>query len=568
MDSLARGVFAVPAPFNEPERSYAPGSRERRSLQGALSLLEAERQEFPLVIGGREVRSSSTHPAVMPHRKEHVLADVHQARAEHVREAIEAAGAAWQEWHRWPWTERAAIFLRAAALLAGPWRETLVAATMLGQSKTLQQAEADICELVDFFRFNVALMRQVYEEQPLSTRDAWNRVEYRPLEGFVLAVTPFNFTAIAGNLPTTCALMGNTVVWKPAGTAAVAAHYVMRLLEAAGLPPGVINLVHGPGKEVAEVALASPELAGIHFTGSTEVFRALWRRVGENLDRYRGFPRLVGETGGKDFVIAHESANVDEVATAVVRGAFEYQGQKCSAASRLFAPASMWRDLAERLSAEVSAIRMGDVGDLEVYMGAVIDESSFEKQRTAIADAAAHPETTVVAGGGTDASVGFFVEPTVIETRDPDFRLLRDELFGPIVTAYVFPDGAFGETLELVDRATPYGLTGSVFATEQDVLALAERKLEYAAGNLYLNDKPTGAMVGQQPFGGSRASGTNDKTGTVWHMARWVTPRTIKETWLPAGQVDYPSSGARGGELAAAIATDGRAHEREVPPTA
>jgi len=539
VNSLARGVYAVPEPYNEPERAYAAGSAERARLESALRAVEGERLEIPLVVGGERRRGAHTAPAVMPHRTAHVLADVHQAGPEEVGAAIEAAAAAWREWHGWPWTDRAAIFLRAAALLSGPWRETLVAATMHGQSKTAQQAEADVCELADFFRFNVHTMRRIYEEQPLSLADAWNRVEYRPLEGFVFAATPFNFTAIAGNLPTSCALMGNTVVWKPASTAMLSAHYVMLLLEAAGLPPGVVNLVFGSGATVGEVALASPDLAGIHFTGSTAVFRSLWKGVAENLERYRGFPRLVGETGGKDFVLAHESADVDEVAAAVVRGAFEYQGQKCSAASRLFVPTGIWRELADRLGEEVRAIRVGDVSDPEVFMGAVIDGASVETQRAAIEEARRHPETTVLAGGGVDDRVGHFVEPTVIETRDPDFRLLRDELVGPVLTAYVYREQEFDRVLDLVDGATAYGLTGSVFARDQDVLAGAERRLEYAAGNLYLNDKPTGAMVGQQPFGGSRASGTNDKTGSVFHLARWTSPRTIKQTWLPSTELPY-----------------------------
>ena len=538
----APGIFRPPHPVNEPIRTYEPGSPQRERLKRRLEEMMRERVEIPCVIGGEDVRTGRTREAVMPHRKRHVLADVHQGGPADVERAIEAAGEAWVDWHRIPWEERAAVFLRAAELLAGPWRDTLNAATMLGQSKTAHQAEIDAgCELTDFLRFNVAFMHRIYEEQPESTTGVWNRMEYRPLEGFVFAATPFNFTAIGGNLPTCVAMMGNTVVWKPASTAMLSAHYVMRLLEEAGLPPGVINLVYGSGSEVGEPALASPKLAGVHFTGSTPVFQDMWRTIGGNIDRYFNYPRIVGETGGKDFIVAHPSADADAVATAVIRGSFEYQGQKCSAASRLYAPSNLWPGLKERLAEEVSSIRMGDVADFQNFMGAVIDAKALEGQSAAIDEAREDPQTEIVVGGGVDDSEGYFVQPTVIETHDPHFRLMRDELFGPIVTAYVYPEGEWEQTLELIDETAPYGLTGAVFAEDREAVIEAEDALRYAAGNFYVNDKPTGAIVGQQPFGGSRASGTNDKAGSMWNLIRWVTPRAIKETFIPATDYRYPS---------------------------
>ena len=522
-------------------KDYAPGSPERAELQRRLAEMQGERIEAPLVIGGEEIRTKDKAEAVMPHRKEHVLADVHQGGAKEVDRAIEAAGEAWHDWSRLPWEERAAVFLRAAELLAGPWRSTLNAATMLGQSKTAHQAEIDAaCELIDFYRFNVEFMTRIYEEQPISSQGTWNRMEYRPLEGFVFAVTPFNFTAIAGNLPASAALMGNTVVWKPAGTAAYSAHFLMRLLQEAGLPPGVINLVYGPGATIGDAALASPELAGVHFTGSTAVFNSMWKTIGSNAGDYRNYPRIVGETGGKDFIIAHPSADAEEVATAIVRGSFEYQGQKCSAASRVYAPANLWPELKERLADQVAQLKVGDVSDFENFMGAVIDQSSFKTQREAIEEARAHAKSEVLVGGGTSDDEGYFVEPTVIETQDPDFRLLRDELFGPVVTTYVYPEGKWQDTLELVDKTAPYGLTGAVFADDREAVVEAQDKLRYAAGNFYVNDKPTGAIVGQQPFGGARASGTNDKAGSMWNLIRWVSPRTIKETFVPPTDYRYP----------------------------
>jgi len=502
--------------------------------------MERERISVPMVIGGEDVEAAESFEAVMPHRKEHVLADVAKGGAADVGRAITAAREAHTNWSRTPWEERAAVFLRAAELLAGPWRSTVVAATMLNQSKTAHQAEIDAAaELVDFWRFNVEFMVRILEEQPVSSAGVWNRMEYRPLEGFVFAVSPFNFTAIGGNLSGSPALMGNTVVWKPASTAALSAHYVMRVFREAGLPDGVINLVFGSGSEIGNAALASPELAGIHFTGSTPVFQGMWKTVGDNIATYRNYPRIVGETGGKDFILAHPSADVAEVATAIVRGSFEYQGQKCSASSRVYAPSNLWPELRERLAEQVSGLTMGDVGDFSNFMGAVIDGSSFKTQKDAIDEARASG-AEIVAGGGYDDSEGYFVEPTVIATEDPGFRTMREELFGPIVTTYVYDENRWDETLKLVDETAPYGLTGAVFANDRAALEQAHDALRYAAGNFYVNDKPTGAVVGQQPFGGARASGTNDKAGSMWNLIRWVSPRTIKETFVPATDYRYP----------------------------
>jgi 1-pyrroline-5-carboxylate dehydrogenase len=538
---MSFGLFRPPSPENEPIKSYAPGSPERAELQVRLTEMKSQQIELPLVIGGEEVRTGDTFEAVTPHDKDHVLATVHKGGAAEVERAINAAADAWEDWHRTPWEDRAAVFLRAAELLSGTWRSTLNAATMLGQSKTAHQAEIDAaCELTDFWRFNVEYMLRIYAEQPRSAPGAWNRMEYRPLEGFVFAVTPFNFTAIGGNLPTSAALMGNTVLWKPASTAAYSAHFLMKLYEEAGLPPGVINLLYGSGAEIGDPALASPDLAGVHFTGSTPVFQSMWATIGNNIARYRNYPRIVGETGGKDFIVAHPSADAMAVATAILRGSFEYQGQKCSAASRVFAPANLWPAIKERLVDEVKSIRMGDVADFRNFMGAVIDAGAFRTQKEAIDEARQSTSAKVLVGGGYDDSEGYFVEPTVIETEDPDFRTMKEELFGPVVTTFVYPEAKYGETLELVDKGAPYGLTGAVFARERGALELAEEKLEYAAGNFYVNDKPTGAVVGQQPFGGSRASGTNDKAGSMWNLIRWVSPRTIKETFVPPTDYRYP----------------------------
>jgi 1-pyrroline-5-carboxylate dehydrogenase len=540
MPMSAPGIFRPPPPVNESIRDYAPGSPERAELKRRLEQMRGERLDIPSIIGGEEVRTGDTFEAVEPHDKASVLADIHKGGPAEVERAIEAAGDAWEDWHRWPSEDRAAVFLRAAELLAGPWRATLNAATMLNQSKTPHQAEIDSAvELIDFWRFNVHFMTRIYEEQPASSQGVWNRMEYRPLEGFVFAVTPFNFTSIAGNLPTSPALMGNTVVWKPASTAAYSAYWLMRLYEEAGLPPGVINLVYGEGSTIGNAALQSEHLAGVHFTGSTPVFQSMWKTIGESIAGYRNYPRIVGETGGKDFIVAHPSADVEALATAILRGSFEYQGQKCSAASRVYAPSNLWPELRERLVKEVSTIRMGDVADFSNYMGAVIDAKAFAGHRDAIENAVKN-KAEVVVGGGTDDSEGYFIEPTVLETSDPHSELMREELFGPIVTTYVYPEKKWDETLELVDNTAPYGLTGSVFSEDRSAIEEAQEKLRYAAGNFYVNDKPTGAVVGQQPFGGARASGTNDKAGSMWNLIRWVSPRTIKETFVPPTDYRYP----------------------------
>ncbi|WP_220150459.1 L-glutamate gamma-semialdehyde dehydrogenase [Gaiella occulta] len=536
----APGIFRPPAAVNEPILAYLPGSPERAELQQRLAQMSSQRIHIPLVIGGERVETGTTFEAVMPHKHAHVLADVERGDASHVERAIAAAGRAHETWSRTPWHERVAVFLRAAELLSGPWRSTLNAATMLNQSKTVHQAEIDAsCETIDFLRYNADYLVRIYGEQPVSSQGVWNRMEYRALEGFVLAISPFNFTAIGANLTTSPALMGNTVVWKPASTQALSAWYTMRLLEEAGLPPGVINLVFGPGAEIGAAALSSPDLAGVHFTGSTGVFQGIWRTIGSGIDRYRNYPRIVGETGGKDFILAHPSADPAEVSAAVIRGSFEYQGQKCSASSRLYIPSNLWSDVRDTLQREVSQIAMGDVRDFTNFMGAVIDGSSFRTQVEAIAEAR-EAGAEIVVGGGSDDSEGWFVEPTVVETDDPGFRLLRDELFGPVVTAYVYDESRWDETLDLVDTTSAYALTGAVFADDRSAIEQAHDRLRYAAGNFYVNDKPTGAVVGQQPFGGARASGTNDKAGSMWNLIRWVSPRTVKETLVPPRDYRYP----------------------------
>jgi 1-pyrroline-5-carboxylate dehydrogenase len=538
----AHGFFTPPVHDNEPVLSYAPGTPERAELQARLRQMQGERISIPMIIGGKDVHADETFEAVMPHRSKHVLADVAKGGPEHVEQAIAAANAAHRDWSRMPWHERAAVFLRAAELLAGPWRSTVNAATMLNQSKTAHQAEIDaVCEMCDFWRYNVDYVLRIYSEQPHSPTGIWNRMEYRPLEGFVFAVSPFNFACIGGNLSSTPALMGCTIVWKPASTAALSAYYYMRLLQEAGLPDGVINLVYGSGSTIGNAALASPDLAGIHFTGSTEVFNGMWETVGKNVagGGYRGYPRLVGETGGKDFILAHPSADAEAVATAIVRGSFEYQGQKCSAASRLYIPSNLWPEVREKLVTDVETIKMGDPADFENFMGAVIDANAFKTHADAIAEARS-AGAEILTGGETDDGEGYFVEPTVIVTEEPGFRLLRDELFGPIVTTYVYDEKRWDDTLELVDETAPYALTGAVFATERSAIEDAHDKLRYSAGNFYVNDKPTGAVVGQQPFGGSRASGTNDKAGSMWNLVRWVTPRTVKETFVPPTDYRYP----------------------------
>ncbi len=536
--------YTPPAPVNEPALGYKPGSPERASLTQRIAELRAERIDIPCIIGGREVRSGRTVASVEPHAHRRVRADVHQATGIEVAQAIAAGARAWQEWSRTPLEERLAVALRAAELLAGPWRDTINAATVLGQSKTVHQAEIDAaCEAIDFLRFNASFLAEICADQPISSAGVWNRMEYRPLEGFVTAISPFNFTSIAVNLVMAPAMCGNVVLWKPAQTAALAAYWNMRLLEAAGMPPGVVNLVFAPGDVISEHALAHRDLAGVHFTGSTGVFNTIWRNVGEHIDSYRSYPRLVGETGGKDFVVAHASADPAALATGLVRGAFEFQGQKCSAASRAYVPASLWPEVRDRLVADVASIRTGDPTDLTNFMGAVIDRAAFAKHRAAIGVAAGSAEARIVAGGGTDDSEGWFVQPTVIETTDPGFSLMREELFGPILTVHVYDDARWEETLKVVDQTGPYGLTGAVFSTERAPIEQAHRALRHAAGNFYVNDKPTGAVVGQQPFGGARASGTNDKAGSRWNLIRWLSPRSIKETLVPATDYRYPFLG-------------------------
>jgi 1-pyrroline-5-carboxylate dehydrogenase len=531
--------FLPPTPTNEPVLNYAPGSPERQTLERELERVSGETIDLPLVIGGREVRTGRIDEVRMPHAHRRILGKAQLAGEEEVASAIGAARAAWPDWSRRSAAERAAVFLKAAELLSRSWRATLNAATMLGQSKTVREAEIDsAAELIDFYRFNAGFMQRIYAEQPASSPGVWNHLDYRPLEGFIYAVTPFNFTAIAGNLPGAPALLGNTVVWKPSATARLSAHYLMKLLEAAGLPAGVINLVYGDPKVVTERCLASPDLAGVHFTGSTEVFNELLRRV--SAGSYRSYPRIVGETGGKNFVLVHASADVEAVATAVIRGGYEYQGQKCSAASRLFIPRSLWPRVRERLCDEIATIRVGDVRDFANFMGAVIDERAWRKHERAIAEAKSHASLKVEAGGKSDMSQGYFVYPTLLSTTDREVRHMTEELFGPIVCAYVYADGEYAETIRHIDAASRYGLTGSVFATDRSAIAQASNGLRHAAGNFYINDKPTGAVVGQQPFGGARASGTNDKAGSVWNLMRWVSPRSIKETFDPPRDYRYP----------------------------
>jgi 1-pyrroline-5-carboxylate dehydrogenase len=539
-------VTDVPTPGNEPVKAYAPGSQERVALEAKIKELAGERLDLTMTIGG-ERRSGGGEPidVVEPHNRRHVLGTLNNATDDDIRKAIEAAREASHGWRSLSFDDRAAIFLRAADLLSGPWRSTLNAATILGQSKSVLQAEIDAaCELIDFWRFNVHFARQILAEQPVSSPGVWNRMEYRPLEGFVLAITPFNFTSIAGNLPTAPALMGNTVIWKPSPTQQFSAHFLMRLLEAAGLPPGVINLVTGDGQAVSEVALHHPELAGIHFTGSTGTFEHLWRTVGENIARYRGYPRIVGETGGKDFILAHPSADPAVLTTALIRGAFEYQGQKCSAASRAYVPRSLWTQMRDHLCDEVEALTMGNVAeDLSLFLGAVIDERAFAKHRQAIQRAMGTGSVTLLAGGDTDDSEGFFVRPTILESSDPSDEIFTREYFGPILGVHVYDDIDFEAAMKQLERVAPYALTGSIIARDRQAIAMAGEALRFAAGNFYINDKPTGAVVGQQPFGGGRLSGTNDKAGSVLNLYRWVSARAIKETFAPPTDHRYPHMG-------------------------
>ena len=540
--SAFNGRRRVPTPLNEPVRGYAPGSPERASLKARLDAMAAECIDIPLVIGGRRVMTGDAGSAVMPHDHAHVLGRYARATPDHVRQAVTAARDAHHEWSSWAFEDRAGVFLKAAELLTTTWRDTLNAATMLGQSKTVFQAEIDAaCEIIDFWRFNVHFAQELLEEQPLSDRTMWNQLEFRALEGFVFAVTPFNFTSIAANLPTAPALMGNTVVWKPAASAMFSAHYIMALLEAAGLPPGVINMVAGDAAAIAGELLPHPDLAGVHFTGSTGVFNDMWKTIGASMASYRSYPRIVGETGGKDFIVAHPSADVAALSTAVVRGGFEFQGQKCSAVSRIYVPRSLWAEVRDRVVAMMDDIQMGDVRDFRNFMGAVIDRRAFDRIQGYVDHARA--TAAIVAGGTCDASKGFFIRPTLVETNDAGHRLMCEEIFGPIVTAHAYDDGRWPEILATVDATSPYALTGAVFARDRRAIVEAASALRHAAGNFYVNDKPTGAVVGQQPFGGARGSGTNDKAGSKLNLVRWVSARAVKENFNPPVDYRYPFMG-------------------------
>ena len=539
---MFNGHRRIPPPVNDPVKSYAPGSPERASIKARLACMASEVVDIPLIIGGKAVTTGSTADAVMPHDHAHVLGHYHKASEAHVQQAIAAAQAAHDEWASWSFDDRAAIMLKAAELLTTTWRDTINAATMLGQSKTVFQAEIDSgAEIVDFWRFNVHYGQELLDEQPVSDHTMWNQLEYRALEGFVYAVTPFNFTSIAANLPTAPALMGNTVVWKPASSAMFAAHYLMKLYEAAGMPPGVINMVAGDAGMISKALLSHRDLAGVHFTGSTEVFNDMWKTIGASMGSYRSYPRIVGETGGKDFILAHPSADPAALATAIVRGGFEFQGQKCSAASRVYVPRSLWNEVRDRSIAMMADIKMGDVSDFRHFMGAVIDKRAFDKISGYIDHA--RKNATIIAGGGYDDSKGYFIEPTLVQADDPGYKLLCEEIFGPVVTAHVYDDAKWKQIMTVVDTTSPYALTGAVFAQERRAILEASDALRNAAGNFYINDKPTGAVVGQQPFGGGRASGTNDKAGAAQNLLRWTSARSIKETFVPPKSHAYPHMG-------------------------
>ena len=538
---MPKGIFQVPTPSNEPVLSYAPGSKERAELKRALEEARSKEEDIPMYIGSEEVRTGKKIPLRPPHDHHHVLGYFHEGDKSHVETAINAATGAKEAWQNMAWEQRASIFLKAADLLAGPYRAKINAATMLGQSKNAFQAEIDsACELIDFLRFNVSYMTEIYAQQPQSAPGVWNRIEQRPLEGFVFAITPFNFTAIAGNLPSSAALMGNTVLWKPAYTQVFAANVIMKVFKEAGLPDGVINLIYVHGPEAGEVVFNHPDFGGIHFTGSTKVFQNIWKTIGTNIHKYKSYPRIVGETGGKDFIVAHKSANAQELATAIVRGAFEYQGQKCSAASRAYIPENLWPQVKTSVQDSLKEIKMGGVEDFGNFFNAVIDETSFDKIAKYIDNAKQSDLVEIIAGGNYDKSKGYFIEPTVLLSKDPSYVTMCEEIFGPVITIYVYQPERFEETLELVDQTSPYALTGAVFSKDRYAIELATKKLVNAAGNFYINDKPTGAVVGQQPFGGARASGTNDKAGSMVNLLRWVSPRTIKETLVPPTDYKYP----------------------------
>ncbi len=538
---MSTGFFKIPTPINEPILSYAPGSKERVAIKKALAEARATVLDIPMYIGAEEVRSENKKTLSPPHDHKHILAHYHEGDKSHVEQAINAALAAKELWANLSWENRASIFLKAADLLAGPYRSKINAATMLGQSKNAFQAEIDsACELIDFIRFNVHFMGEIYSEQPISSPGVWNRLEYRPLEGFVFALTPFNFTAIAGNLPTSAAMMGNTVVWKPANTQIYAANVIMQVLKEAGLPDGVINLVYVSGPDAGDVIFNHRDFAGIHFTGSTGVFQNIWKTIGNNIHKFRTYPRIVGETGGKDFIMVHKSANAKEVSTAMARGAFEYQGQKCSAASRCYIPSNLWEDVKKYLIEDLKSFKMGPTEDLGNFINAVIDEKAFDSITGYIEKAKQNPMNEIIAGGKYDKSKGYFIEPTVIVTKDASSITMCEEIFGPVLTVYVYHSENFEQTLELVDSTSPYALTGSILSKDRYAVELATKKLVNAAGNFYINDKPTGAVVGQQPFGGARGSGTNDKAGAKANLMRWVSMRTIKETFVPATDYRYP----------------------------
>ncbi len=538
---MSNGFYNVPVPTNEPVKSYAPGTPERAELQETLAYYRQMQVDIPMHIGGEEVRTGNTVSIHPPHDHKHVLGHFHEGDEGHVKQAITAALNARAQWAEMSWEHRASIFLKAAELLAGPYRAKINATTMLGQSKNAFQAEIDAaCEFIDFLRFNVKYMTDIYKEQPESAPGTWNRLEYRPLEGFVFAITPFNFTSIAGNLPASAALMGNVAVWKPAYTQVYSAQVIMEVFKEAGLPDGVINMITVDGPVAGEVIFNHPDFAGLHFTGSTGVFQHLWKTIGANISNYKTYPRIVGETGGKDFIIAHKSANAREVATAITRGAFEFQGQKCSAASRAYIPSNLWADVKQFVQEDLENIKMGGVEDFGNFFNAVIDKRAFDKISKYIDDAKQSPVVEVIAGGGHDDSKGYFIEPTVLEAKDPQYTTMCEEIFGPVITIYVYNEDNFEETLRLLDETSPYALTGAIFSKDRYAAELATKRLVHAAGNFYINDKPTGAVVGQQPFGGSRASGTNDKAGSAINLMRWVTPRTIKETFVPPTDYRYP----------------------------